>query len=165
MGVTHSSMESAQSSPSFLLHRQSRGFQVSFGQKKDHAGLVHSFIDACKTNHPDTKAGMCLFLPSHCDNHRKQVHFLFDVAWSCEAGSVVQPVYFDLLKRIPRDPNDWIDPRNPHYDLMLSVVSSKARGCKHARSLSPLKNVLECELSVAGVRGHHQNGVRQSCPE
>ena len=91
--------------------------------------------------------------------------FLLDVALPYEAGSVVQPVFFDLLKRIPRDPNDWVDFHNPNFDLMWSVIASQARGCKHPRSCSTLENVVECELSFAGLRGHHQNGVRQTCRE
>ena len=38
-----------------------------------------------------------------------------------------QVVYFDLIKRLPRDPKNQLDFHSQDFDLMLSVISTQAR--------------------------------------
>ena len=48
-----------------------------------------------------------------------------------------QVVYFDLIKRLPRDQKNQLDFHSQDFDLMLSVISTEARtGARRKRGVT-----------------------------
>ena len=70
----------------------------------------------------------------------------FHLCMSCR-----QTTFYDLLKRMPRDPQQQVDFGSPDFDLVLSVVSTEAALAKRAWGLVPRVACGCCDMGVGAA--------------
>lgn len=94
-------------------------WEVSFGQHKEHAVHVQNILmeEDQRTQMRRHKA----WIGKHCALFRARL-----CACASHVDMCGQTTYFDLLKRMPRDPSQDHHFGSPDFDLLLSVVSTEA---------------------------------------